>query len=68
MLRIYDTNALWQHDEIIRIRDLEAEIAARQEEIERQKEKAVASERRLQKLLKEMGITDPLKTGIDNQC
>jgi len=28
MFRVYDTNALWRHDEIIRIRHLEAEIAA----------------------------------------
>ena len=35
MIRVYDTKALWRHDEIIRIRHLEAEIAARQEEIER---------------------------------
>ncbi len=42
MIRPYDTNALWWHDEIIRIRHLEAEIADMQKEIERQKEKAVA--------------------------
>ncbi len=35
MIRGYDTNALWRHDEILRIRHLEAEIAARQEEIDR---------------------------------
>jgi len=40
MIRVYDTNALWRHDEIIRIRHLEAEIAGRQEEIERQKQEA----------------------------
>jgi len=67
MIRIYDTNALWQHDEILRIRHLEAEIAARQEEIERQKEKAVAAMERLERLMKEMGITDLPKTGNDNQ-
>ena len=33
-LRIYDTNALWRHDEIIRIRHLEVEIAALQKEME----------------------------------
>jgi hypothetical protein len=43
VFRVYDTNALWRHDEILRIRHLEAEIAARQEEIDRQKEKAVAA-------------------------
>ncbi len=43
MFRVYDTNALWRHDEILRIRHLEAEIAARQEEIDRQKQKAVSA-------------------------
>ncbi len=37
MIRAYDTNALWRHDEIIRIRHLEAEIASMQKKIERQK-------------------------------
>jgi len=27
MIRVYDTNALWRHEEIIRIRHQEAEIA-----------------------------------------
>ncbi len=58
MIRVYGTNALWCHDEIIRIRHLEAEIAEMQKDIERQKEKVVASGRRLQKLMKEMGIID----------
>jgi hypothetical protein len=39
-----------------------------QNDIDIQKEKAVASERRLQKLMKEMDITDSPKTGNDNQC
>jgi len=39
-----------------------------QKEIERQKEKAVAANERLERLMKEMGITDPPKTGNDNQC
>ena len=43
MIRVYDINALWRHDEIIRIRHLEAEIAYMQEDIERQKKKAVAA-------------------------
>ncbi len=58
MIRVYDTNALWRHDEILIIRHLEAEIAEMQKDIERQKEKVVASGRRLQKLMKEMGIID----------
>ena len=43
MIRVYDTNALWRQDKIIRIRHLEAEIADMQRDIERQKQKAVAS-------------------------
>ena len=68
MIRVYDTNALWRHDEILRIRHLEAEIADMQKEIDRQKQKAVAANERLERLMKEMGITDPPKTGNDNQC
>ena len=37
MIRVYDTNALWRHDEIIRIRHLETEIADMQKEIDRQR-------------------------------
>ncbi len=62
MIRVYDTNALWRHDEIIRIRHLEAEMADMQKEIERLKKQAAASERRFHRLMKEMGITDPPKT------
>ena len=43
MFRVYDTNALWRHDEILRIRRLEAEIAVMQKEIDIQKQKAVAA-------------------------
>ncbi len=68
MIRVYDTNALWRHDEILRIRHLEAEIADMQKEIERQKLKAVAANECLERLMKEMDITDPPKTGNDNQC
>ncbi len=58
MIRVYDTNALWRHDEIIRIRDLEAEIAAMQKDIERQKQKAVAAMERLERTKKWLGIID----------
>ncbi len=68
MFRVYDTNALWRDDEILRIRHLEAEIAAMQKDIERQKQEAVTDNERLERLMKEMGITDPPKTGNDNQC
>jgi len=35
MIRVYDTNALWRHDEILRIRFLEAEIADMQKDTDR---------------------------------
>ena len=49
MFRVYDTNALWRHDEIIRIRHQEAELADMQKEIDRQKQKAVAANERLER-------------------
>ncbi len=58
MIRVYDTNALWRHDEIIRIRHLEAEIADMQKDIDRQKEKAVAAMERLERTKKWLGIID----------
>jgi len=58
MIRVYDTNALWRHDEILRIMHLEAEIADMQKEIERQKEKAVAAMERLERTKKWLGIID----------
>jgi len=60
MIRVYDTNALWRHDEIIRIRHMEAEIAEMLKEIERQKEKAVAAMVRLERTKKWLGIIDCL--------
>jgi len=57
MFRGYDTPTQWRHDEIIRIRRMEAEIAAMQKEIDRQKQKAAASEERIQRLKKELGFT-----------
>ncbi len=56
MIRVYDTNALWRHDEILRIRHLEAEIADMQKEIDRQKEKAADSEERIFQLKSELGM------------
>ncbi len=54
----YDTNALWHHDEIIRIRHLEAEIADMQKDIKIQKVKAVAANERLERTKKWLGIID----------
>jgi len=56
MIRVYDTPALWRHDEIIRIRHLEAELADMQKEIERQKQMAVAANERLERTKKWLGI------------
>ncbi len=58
MIRLYDTNALWRHDEILRIRHLEAEIASKQMEIDRQKQKAVAAMERLERTKKWLGIIE----------
>ena len=58
MIRVYDTNALWRHDEILRIRHLEAEIADMHNEIERQKQEAVAANERLERTKKWLGIID----------
>ena len=38
-----------------------------QKDIDRQKQKAVAAVERLERLMKEIGITDPPNTGNDNQ-
>ncbi len=58
MIRGYDTSALHWKDEILRIRHLEAEIAAMQKEIDRQKLKAVAAVERLERTKKWLGIID----------
>ena len=58
MIRIYDTNALWRHDDILRIRHMEAEIAYMQKDIERQKQEAVAAMKRLERTKKWLGIID----------
>ncbi len=58
MIRVYDTNALWRHDEMLRIRHMEAEIASMQKEIDRQKQKAVAAVERPERTKKWLGIID----------
>ncbi len=58
MIRVYYTNALWRHDEILRIRHLEAEIADMQKGIDRQKQKAVAAMECLERTKKWLGIID----------
>ncbi len=58
MIRVYDTNALWRHDEILRIRHLETEIADMQKDIERQKQEAVAVVERFERTKEWLGIID----------
>jgi len=58
LIRVYDTNALWRHDEILRIRHLEAEIAAMQKEIDRQKREAIAAVERFERTKEWLGIID----------
>ncbi len=58
MFRGYDTSALHWKDEILRIRHLEAEITDMQKDIDRQKEKAVAANERLERTKKWLGIID----------
>jgi len=58
MIRVYDTNALWRHDEIIRIRHLEAEIADMQKDIDRQKQESFAANERNERTKKWLGIID----------
>jgi len=55
-VRVYNTNALWRHDEILRIRHLEAEITDMQNDIDRQKQEAVAANERLERTKKWLGI------------
>ncbi len=59
MIRAYGTSALHWKDEILRIRHLEAEIADMQKEIDRQKLKAVAAEKRLERTKKPAPISTP---------
>ena len=58
MTRVYDTNALWRHDEILIIRHVEAEIADMQKDIDKLKQKTVAAMERLERTKKWLGIID----------
>ncbi len=58
MISVYDTSALHWKDEILRIRHMEAEIAAMQKEIDIRKQKAVAAMERLERTKKWLGIID----------
>ena len=58
MIRGYDSSALYREDTLERIRHLNAEIAEMQKEMERREEETAVSERRIQKLKKELGIID----------
>jgi len=58
MWRGYDSGRVLREDILLRIRHVEAEIAAMQKEIDRQKEKAVAAMEQLERTKKWLGITD----------
>ncbi len=58
MIRVYDTSVLHWKGEILKIRHMEAEIAALQKDINRQKQKAVATVERLERTMKWLGIID----------
>ena len=62
MIRGYDTSALFREDTLERIRHLEAEIAELQKEMEEREKEAAVIERRIQKLKREMGVTNPPKS------
>ncbi|MCH8055737.1 MAG: hypothetical protein IH857_06265 [Deltaproteobacteria bacterium] len=58
MIRGYATSALFREDTIERIKHLNAEIADLQKSMGKTKKEVAASERRIQKLKKELGIID----------
>ncbi len=58
MWRGYDSGRVLREDILLRIRHVEAEIAAMKKEIDRQKQKAVAAEERFQRTKKWLGIID----------
>ena len=61
MIRGYDTSQLFREDTIERIKHLNAEIAELQKEMEKTENEVALSEERIQRLKKEMGITEPDK-------
>jgi len=67
MFRGYDMGLVLREDMIERVRQGYKEIEQLQKDIERQKQEAVAANERLERLMKEMGLTEPPKTGNDNQ-
>ena len=58
MIRAYDSGQVLREDILLRLRHLEAEIADMQNEIDRQKLKAVAATERLERTKKWLGIID----------
>ena len=58
MIRGYDTSALFREDTIERIKHLNAEIAELQKSMEKTEKEVAASEKRIQKLKKELDIID----------
>ncbi len=58
MFRGYDSGVVLREDIIERVRQGYKEIEQLQKEIDKLKQKAVAGNERLDRLIKEMGITD----------
>jgi len=54
----YDTSALFREDTLLRIKHLNAEIAELQKSMGKTNKEVAASERRIQKLKKELGTID----------
>ena len=58
MVRGYDSGQVLREDIIERVKYLEAEIDTLQNSIDKLKQKATAREGRIQRLKRELGITD----------
>ncbi len=58
MFRGYDSGVVLREDIIERVKYLREEITDLQKQIDRQKQKAVAAEERLQRIKKWLGIID----------
>ena len=63
MFRGYDSGVVLREDIIERVMYLEAEITTLQNSIDKLKQKAAASEGRIQRLKRELGFTDSPEIG-----
>ena len=62
MIRAYDSGVVLREDIIERVKYLRDEITTLQNSIDKLKQKAAASEERIQRIKKELGFTYPPKT------